>query len=130
MALQVFDFPFHLFDTEYPESGTRIQLGGNYVFTAPPTGPDLRKFNLSFKAMKYFVDENGEIDKTQRPQINMAVLEDFYNAHKLHKSFLYPHPVYGNVRVKFYSPLRIPQGIEGGNGALKDFKLELMEEAV
>lgn len=54
-------------------------------------------------------------------------LEAFYNAHKLHRSFLYPHPVYGNLEVKFMSPLKIPEGIKGGNGALNDFEIDLIE---
>jgi hypothetical protein len=125
--MQTFDFPYHTFRTEYPESGNRVQLGGNYVFTAPPNGPDLRRFTLKFKTMFYYLYPNGTIDTTKNPQYNMAVLEAFYNAHKLHRSFLYPHPVYGNVEVKFMSPLKIPEGIEGGNGALGDFEIDLIE---
>lgn len=125
--MQTFNFPYHTQSTEYPESGTRVQLGSGYIFTSPPNGPDLRRFNLKFEAMKYFTNELGAIDLTQKPEINMAVLENFYKTHKLHKTFIYPHPVYGNVQVKFYSPLKIPEGIVGGNGVLKDFTLELIE---
>lgn len=125
--MQTFDFPYHKFRTEYPESGNRVQLGGNYIFTAPPNGPDLRRFTLSFETMKYYQEPNGSISLTKNPKINMAVLEAFYNAHKLHKSFLYPHPVYGNIEVKFMSPLKIPNGIENGGGALESFEIDLIE---
>lgn len=125
--MQTFDFPYHTFRTEYPESGNRVQLGGNYVFSAPPNGPDLRRFTLKFETMFYYLYSNGTIDTMKNPQYNMAVLEAFYNYHKLHKSFLYPHPVYGNIEVKFMSPLKIPEGIKGGNGALNDFEIELIE---
>lgn len=125
--MQTFDFPYHTFRTEYPESGNRVQLGGNYVFSAPPNGPDLRRFTLKFETMFYYLYSNGTIDAMKNPQYNMAVLEAFYNHHKLHKSFLYPHPVYGNIEVKFMSPLKIPEGIKGGNGALTDFEIELIE---
>lgn len=125
--MQTFDFPYHRFRTEYPESGNRVQLGGNYIFTAPPNGPDLRRVTLSFQTMKYYLTPAGSIDRTANPKLNMAKLEDFYNAHKLHKSFIYPHPVYGNMEVKFFSPLKIPNGIIGGNGALEDFEVELLE---
>lgn len=144
--MQTFDFPYHKFRTEYPESGNRVQLGGNYIFTAPPNGPDLRRFTLSFETMKYYVvgrDEAGikldfannryisktlgEIDIFKNREINMGALEAFYNAHKLHKSFLYPHPVYGNIEVKFMSPLKIPNGIAGGGGALESFEIDLIE---
>lgn len=126
MAMKQFNFPYHTQSTEYPESGTRVQLGNSYVFTAPPSGPDMRRFRLSFPTMVYYV--TGEtIDLTKRPQLNLAVLEKFYNDHKMHKSFLYPHPVYGNVECKFFSPLKIPEGLPGGNGAVKDFTIELIE---
>ena len=125
--MKTFDFPYHKFRTEYPESGNRVQLGGNYIFTAPPNGPDLRRFTLSFETMKYYQEPNGTISLTKNPKINMAVLEAFYNAHKLHKSFLYPHPVYGNIEVKFMSPLKIPNGIAGGGGALESFEIDLIE---
>lgn len=125
--MQLFDFPYHKFRTEYPESGNRVQLGGNYVFTAPPNGPDLRRITLKFETMKYYLDIDGGIDLSPTPQINMAVLEAFYNFHKLHKSFIYPHPVYGNMEVKFFSPLKIPEGITNGGGALGDFEIELVE---
>lgn len=124
--MERFDFPYHKFETEYPESGTRVQLSGNYIFTAPPSGPDLRRFRLRFPTMFYYVADD-EIDLTRNPQYNMAVLEAFYRAHKLHKSFIYPHPVYGDVECKFYSPLKIPQGESGGGGALQDFQIELIE---
>lgn len=144
--MKVFDFPYHTFRTEYPESGNRVQLGGNYIFTAPPNGPDLRRFTLSFETMKYFIIPRlaagihldfvnnkysirapDSIDIETQPQINMGTLEAFYNEHKLHKSFIYPHPVYGNVEVKFMSPLKIPEGIKGGGGALESFQIELIE---
>jgi hypothetical protein len=125
--MQTFDFPYHTFRTEYPESGNRVQLGGNYIFTAPPNGPDLRRFTLKFETMVYYVYPDGSIDEMKNPSINMGKLEAFYNAHKLHRSFLYPHPVYGNLEVKFMSPLKIPEGIKGGNGALNDFEIDLIE---
>ena len=125
--METFDFPYHTFSTEYPESGTRVQLGGNYIFTSPPTGPDLRRFSLHFETMFYYLDDEGDIDLTHNPKINLAVLEAFYNAHKTHKTFIYPHPVYGNVECKFYSPLKIPEGNKAGHGSVKDFKIELIE---
>jgi len=125
--MQTFNFPYHTQSTEYPESGTRVQLGGGYIFTSPPNGPDLRRFTLSFPTMRYYLNGGGAVDLTQNTKINMAVLEKFYNDHKLHKTFIYPHPVYGNTEVKFYSPLKIPEGIVGGDGALKDFTVELIE---
>lgn len=128
MAMQTFNFPYHKFSTKYPESGNRVQLGNSYVFAAPPSGPDLRVFTLKFPVMFYYLNGAGEIDATQNPLLNMKVLENFYNEHKLYKNFIYPHPVYGNCTVKFNRPLEIPEGVHEGGGALNDFQIELMEQ--
>lgn len=125
--MQTFNFPYHTVRTEYPESGNRVILGNSYLFTAPPSGPDMRRFVLSFPTMFYYLTSGGAIDTAKNPTYNMAVLEDFYQTHRLWKSFLYPHPVYGDREVKFYSPLKIPEGVKNGLGSLADFQIEFIE---
>lgn len=127
MPLNSFDFPYHTVETENPESGFRAQFGGAYTFTSPPTDPDQRLFTLHFPTMKYFLDENGQLDETIRPEINMYRLIKFYQQHKLHASFLYSHPVHGMLECKFQDPLKEPEGIPGGNGAVKEFTLRFVE---
>ena len=77
--------------------------------------------------MAYFVDQNNEIDTAVFPGRNLAVLEQFYNDHKRAFSFIFPHPVYGNVTCKFNRPLEIPPGVPGGNGLVQDPEVELIE---
>lgn len=125
--MQTFNFPYHTERTEYPESGSRIQLGGGYIFSSPPNGPDLRRFTLNFPVMFYYTDSNGDLDFTERPELNMGLMEEFYKEHKLYKTFIYPHPKYGDTLVQFHSALKIPEGIKGGNGALKELTIELVE---
>lgn len=125
---EVFDFPFHNPEVEYPESGVTVQFGNNYTYNAAPEAPDVRKFVLNFKTMFYYIDDQGNIDKQKNPQYNMAVLEDFYQRHKRYKTFLYPHPVYGEIPVRFSKPLQIPKRRESGYGALESFQVELIEK--
>lgn len=127
MPLEEFDFPFHRVETSNPDTGTRVQLGGSYVFTAAPNSPDQRTFKLFFPAMKFYTDNNGDLDSAIEPQKNMLALIEFYAEHKLHKSFLYDHPVHGEVTVKFRTPLTEPKGIPGGTGVTESFEVELME---
>jgi len=127
MALELFDFPYHRVETENPESGTRIQLGGSYVFTAPPSDPDQRIFTLTFPLMKFFTDADGLIDADISTQYNMKKLIDFYHEHKLYKTFQYQHPVHGLLEVQFYKPLKEPEGIPNGNGVTKEFSIQLLE---
>lgn len=125
--MEIFNFPYHTVETEYPESGTRAQLGGSYVFTTPSTDPEQRKFTLNFKVLKYFVDDSGTIDDTLGFEYNLQRLDNFYQLHRLNTSFIYPHPVYGDVTVKFNKPLKIPKGLAGGNGIVEDITIELLE---
>lgn len=124
--MATFDFPYHTYSTENPESSFRVKLGGSYQFSAPPSAPDQRVFILKFPAMKYFVT-NKVLDKVIQPEINLARLENFYDLHKLHATFTYPHPVYGNVPCRFNKPLKIPEGTPGGNGVVEGISIELIE---
>ena len=124
--METFDFPYHLFSTDYPESGARMQLGNSYVFTTEPTAPDQRTFTLDFAAMKFFF-LNGVLSPIPEAKINILALDLFYQRHKLWKSFIYEHQVYGNLTVKFNKPLKIPKGIPGGDGVVASFSVELIE---
>lgn len=127
MALEVFDFPYHLTETDNPESGFRGVMGGSYTFTAAPTDPDQRLVTLTFKTMKFYTDNFGMPEALTEPQLNMKTLIDFYQRHKLYKSFHYYHPVHGQMEVKFNKPLKEPKPMEGGTGAVEGFTIELIE---
>lgn len=125
--MAIFPAKYFRSSTRYPESGTRIQLGRSYQFDTPPEAPDQRTFLLKMQGMKYFVDGNGNVTAATAPERNMLALEDFYNTHKRATSFTFEHPVYGSLTCKFNRPLQIPEGIVGGDGALPDFEVELIE---
>ena len=125
--MATFNFPMHKVATENPETGFRGQFGGAYVFTTPPVDPDQRVFKLTFEALQFFFDLNGNLDATQNPTYNMKALIDFYIAHKLHVSFTYEHPVHGSVEVKFNKPLSEPEGTTGGMGVVEGVELEFIE---
>lgn len=125
--MATFDFPYHTFSTENPDSSFRIKLGNSYQYSAPPVAPDQRIFKLRFPAMKYFTNGAGVIDATIHPAINLARLDAFYQLHKTHAYFEYPHPVYGTVVVSFNKPLNIPEGVKGGQGVYENIEVELIE---
>ena len=125
--MATFNFPYHTFSTENPETGFRAKFGGSYVFTAVPDSPDQRVFKLNYPIMKFFTSPDGSVNSTDSPLINMKTMIDFYHEHKLHKTFVYEHPIYGNVNVKFNKPLPEPLGIPNGQGAVESFEVELVE---
>lgn len=125
--MATFPCTYFTYATRYPDSGTRIQFGNSYQFDAGPTAPDQRIFTLTLSGLQYFVDGGGAIDLAEEPGRNMAVLEDFYNTHKLHVAFDLPHPVHGTISCKFNRPLEVPSGIAGGGGVVQDVNIELIE---
>lgn len=126
--VETFDFPNHGVPvTDNPDSGFRVQMGGSYTFAAPPTDPDQRVFTLTFNGMRFFLNEDDELDETIQPQVNMFNLIKFYQRHKLHKSFIYAHPVHGTLEVKFNKPLKEEGVLAGGFGVVKEFPVELIE---
>lgn len=125
---ETFDFPYHTFSTENPDSGLRVAFGGSYVFAAPPSDPDQRLFTLTFNGMKFLLNPDTlQLDETITPQINMFNLIKFYQRHKLYKSFIYQHPVHGTLEVKFNKPLKEENVMAGGFGVVKEFSIELIE---
>jgi hypothetical protein len=130
MPLPVFDFPYHRVSTTYPESSIRVRFGRSYQFASKPNAPPERLFKLRFPTMKYYTKwEEGEevLDTTINPKLNLYVLEQFYQAVELYGTFTYPHPVHGNLTVRFSKPLVLPEGRENGNGASEEFDIELIE---
>lgn len=125
--METFPATFFAFSTRYPESGTRLELGRSYLYTQAPDAPDQRLFTLSLQGMCYFLDQEGAPDLLTQLGRNMFVFEDFYLAHRLHKSFLFQHPLYGETTCKFNQPLQTPEGVTGGGGVLPTFNVELIE---
>ncbi|KGM36127.1 hypothetical protein [Inquilinus limosus] len=126
--METFNFPRHKFRTQYPESSFRVQFGNSYTFVSKPSAPDQRLFILTFQLVKYYVNGAGQADASIVGEAtNAAALDGFYARHRLYEKFIYPHPVYGNVVVRFQKPLEIPDGIEGGDGAIENLEVQLLE---
>lgn len=126
--METFDFDYHSMSTKYPETGTKMKLGGSYNYTSTPTEPPARTITLHFadNAMRIHMISRGVPDLTKEPQTNWARLEAFYKAHEMHKSFIYQHELYGDLVVKFAKPLEMPQLTKGG--WLPSFTLDLEEQ--
>lgn len=69
----------------------------------------------------------SKLNLFSNPEINLGLLEDFYLRHKMWKKFIYPHPIYGDLAVRFSRPLILPKGYTDGNGTVEPFELEFIE---
>lgn len=126
--MAIFPAEYFTWTTKYPDSGLRIAFARSYAYTAGPTAPDQRIFVLRLQGMQYFLYPLGSIDRVSEAGRNLAKLEDFYQAHKLHVAFDLNHPVYGTVSCKFNRPLELPEGVQGGNGLVDIVEVELLEQ--
>ena len=124
---ETFNFPFHRVAVQHPVEGTNLKLGGSWDYNSKPSSPAQRKFNLEFRALKYY-GEAGNLDLVTDPEINFGKLEKFYTDHKQHTEFTYPHPIYGELMVKFFKPLEIPMGTVGGGGVVENITVSLVEQ--
>lgn len=125
--MATFNFPYHTLGVKYPESSTQVNFGRGYMFASKPKGPDQVTYILRFRGMKFFQNTNGSFNKSLYPNLNMALLEDFYNQHKLYETFVYPHPALGNINVKFAKPLEYNIK-EDGHGITESFTVELISQ--
>lgn len=125
--MDTFNFPYHEFEDTYPETGGGMKFGNSYDFRFAPSAPPTKIFTLNMTGMRYIF--SGEsIDDTSVPQLNIRVLDAFFLKHQLHEKFIYPHPVRGDIVVRFMSPLEIPKVIRGSRGILPDFTIKLIEQ--
>jgi len=124
-----FNFPYHRVETVHPVQGTNLKLGSSWSYNSKPNFPPQRIFHLAFKVMVYY-GVAGTLDLVTNPEINLGALESFYNLHLLHTEFTYPHPIYGDVLVKFLKPIQIPMGIPDGGGGVAGVAISLVEQPI
>jgi hypothetical protein len=124
--METFAFPYHLLEVKYPDSSATVSFGGGYDFTSKPRAPDQVEYTANFKAMWFFTDITGEaLDLTIQQEVNMGVLEAFYNRHKMWNKFWYPHPTQGLLKVRFNEPLNY-KIVENGKGRVEPFSLRMI----
>lgn len=126
-TLWTFDFPFHRVSTQYRPESSGLLFGGNYTFRAGRSKPEQRTFKLQFESMRRRLTPLGKVDLASDPQHNMGWLEYFYLQHRNTEPFYYPHPVYGNIKVRFKTPPTFPEPLVRGGGWTQPVEVELIE---
>lgn len=124
--MATFDF-IHTVRYKYREAGGVYPMGKGWEFRVAPSVPTTRIFTLTMTGMQWFTDTNGVVINTTSPDRNLLRLDQFYQTHQLHMTFTYPHPVFGNLTVRFDKPLEIPDAMKGGSGVVETFDIVLGE---
>lgn len=120
-----FAWLYHGFSTVYSEPFTSVNLTSNNAqgYVPDQTLKPVRTFELEFVGLKHYENAADGCD----PNLSFNRLYEFYELHGLHRRFVYEHPVYGDVVVRFAKPVTIPKKILDGKGSLNSFTVSLIE---
>lgn len=77
--------------------------------------------------MVFYQNTDGSMNLVKEPLINMQLLENFYNTHRLYEKFIFPHPSKGNTVCRFNKPLEFTIA-KGGMGTVDPFSVELRSQ--
>lgn len=122
-----FPFPYYSYTTRFNENVEQVKFGNGYTFASQPSGPPQRSFKLRMSGMSWHRLESGGIDVYRNRATNVGRLEEFYREVECWKPFIWQHPIYGNMLVRFLRPLDIPYQIPGGGGVVEPFEIEFIE---
>lgn len=120
----------HNFGTKYVEPFTHAIVGleGTQSFVPYTAKKPVRNLSLDFPLLLLHDAEKAKLSGINyRPELDFNKLKEFYIRHKSFKSFIYEHPVYGDMLVRFSKPLVLPKKMSGGQGVVEGFTLELQE---
>lgn len=124
-SLQSFIWLHHNYGTAYKEPFERVSNRNSQGYIPDVSVKPVRIFTLNFPILCF--DEDSESWLKFSPEFDFSALLDFYKVHQTHTNFIYPHPVYGDIVVRFFKPLALPKKNKDGNGTVQGFSVELIE---
>lgn len=125
--MQTFGFIHNVPAIDYPDDTKRISIGSGYTFAADPVIPVYRTIRLMMYGLEWFLDASGAIDNATEAHRNAQALAEFYEEHRLNRTFKYDLDGEGLINVRFNDPLKLPR-VEGNRGVLPPFEITLVED--
>lgn len=101
---------------------TTMSLGG-WQFSARPTTPYQRKVKLTLHGLRWYLKEDGTYDFDTNAQFNARALERFYEAHETWLPFTLKHQHFGDMTVRFATPVTVPAGEMNSGGFIKPIEV-------
>lgn len=127
-SLDRFIWDQHNFSTQYIEPYTYTQVNRDQGLTLKSENRPYRSMELSFPIM-YLRDSTNE-GKTwlnAHPEQDFGALLAFYLDKGMHRKFIYNHPVYGDMVVRFSKPIAMPKKNIEGTGTVQPFTISMAE---
>lgn len=123
-TLERFKWDLYKFDSQYVEPFSHVALGGlSQSYVPRVEHRPQRHINLTFVGMKDFPENRATDNPT-----NFRTLYNFYLRHGTYKSFIFEHPVYGDLIVRFGKTLVVPTRVKDGLGTVDSFNILLIEK--
>lgn len=120
----------HNYSTTYMEPYQYVQANGNQDqgYTPNQSVRPYRIMTLSFPIMHLKDSETAGKDWLNTvPELDFGALVDFYKQVGMHTRFIYNHPIYGDMYVRFSKPLQMPKKNVDGTGTVQAFEMEITE---
>ena len=130
MAYSTFDWNLHIETTVYNDVDQSLKLGGGWDYMIDPLVNPPRTFVLTFGALCWFtkrVNDQLMLDYETSAPINAGRLDKFFDTHRLHKPFWYPHPKYGLIKVRFDKPVNLANPSLNSKGVVQNVTVFLKE---
>lgn len=123
-SLERYVWSYHNFGTSYeePYPQTNIRNDSNQSYVFKRERKPLRFIELEYSTMIF----NSEVQGVA-PEMDYDLLQQFYLRHNCSKPFIYEHPVYGDMKVRFVKPISLPKKNQNGGGTLQGFSVTLLE---
>ena len=113
----------HNYSTQYVELYTRVSNSTSQGVVNRGEHQPTRLFTLSFETLI----NSESLNRSRTSGLSFKTLEEFYYKHGMHSQFIYCHPVYGDLVVRFNKPLATPKSRGRGKGSVEPFTLEFIE---
>jgi len=108
---------------EAPQS--TMSLGG-WQFSSRPTTPYQKKIKLTLHGLRWYLDGNDLYDALTNPKFNARALEIFYEQHETWSPFILKHQHFGDMTVRFASPVTVPAAEAMSGGFIKPVEVNFI----
>lgn len=116
------------FSTQYIEPYSYVQVNSDQGLALKTELRPYRSMELSFPIMHLKDNQTeGKNWLNAHPELDFGKLRDFYLDKGMHRKFIFQHPVYGDMVVRFAKPISMPKKNIEGTGTVQPFNVSLVE---
>lgn len=102
-----------------------------WAYSPAPVLPFRPSFTVTLEGLRWYLNTGGTaLDVATDAEHNAGRLENFYRAHRLHKSFTFNHEYLGDIEARFASPVSVPKAQKDSGGLIEEFTVTIIQDTV